>query len=65
MNTRIACLAVALVAGCTDNSASDVLGGSLSVSGTVTDFQSGAEVTGAASVSTTSLSPLPTVTVEE
>ena len=37
-------------------------GGSLSVSGTVHDFQSGAEVMGAASVAATALSPLPTIT---
>ncbi len=64
MNTRLACLALAFAVGCTDNSSSDVLGGSLSVSGTVHDFSSGDEITGAASVSTTALSPLPTVTVE-
>lgn len=63
MNTRLACLGLVLAFGCSDNSASDVLSGSLSVSGTVHDFPSGDEVTGAASVSTTALSPLPTVTV--
>jgi hypothetical protein len=52
-----------LVACSGDSSNDDVLGGSLTVSGTVHDFQTGAEVTGAASVSTTALDPTPTITV--
>ncbi len=63
MKTCLACVALLFGFGCASNSSSDVLGGSLSVSGTVRDFQSGDEIAGAASVSTTSLSPLPTVTV--
>jgi hypothetical protein len=39
-----------------------VLGGSLTVEGDVYDFQSGAMLTSAASVSTTALMPLPTIT---
>jgi hypothetical protein len=51
------------LAACSGDSAgSDVLGGSLTVEGDVYDFQSGAVLTSAASVSTTSLMPLPTIT---
>lgn len=57
-------LAFALVA-CTSDSTSDgVLGGSLTVTGTVHDFQTGAAVTGTASISTTALSPAPRITAE-
>lgn len=66
MTYRVARLAIAFIfVACSNDSSSDgVLGGSLTVSGTVHDFQSGAEVTGAASVSTTALDPTPTITVE-
>ncbi len=65
MTCRVVCLALAFTLACSDsNSGSDVLGGSLTVSGTVHDFQSGAEVAGAASVTATALSPTPKVTVE-
>lgn len=64
MTSRVVCVALAFTFACTDNSSSDVLGGSLSVSGTVHDFQTDAEVTGAASVTATALSPTPKVTVE-
>jgi len=63
MTTRLTYFVLPLLVACSDNSSSDVLGGSLTVAGTVHDFESGAEVTGAASVSTTSLSPTPTITV--
>jgi hypothetical protein len=64
MTSRVACLALAFTLACSDNSPSDVLGGSLTVSGTVHDFQSDAEVTGAASVSASGLIPAPKITVE-
>lgn len=64
MTSRIACLALAFAFACSDNSASGVLGGSLTVSGTVHDFQSNAQVMGAATVSATALVPAPKVTVE-
>jgi hypothetical protein len=64
MTSRFACLALAFAFACSDNSASDVLGGSLTVSGTVHDFQSNAQVMGAATVSATALVPAPKVTVE-
>jgi hypothetical protein len=53
-----------LLAACSGDSptGSDVLGGSLTVEGDVVDFQSGAVLTSAASVSTTALMPLPTIT---
>lgn len=52
-----------VLAACgTDSAGSDVLGGSLTVEGDVYDFQSGAMLTSAASVSTTALLPLPTIT---
>lgn len=53
------------LAACSGDSAdsSDVLGGSLTVEGDVYDFQSGAVLTTAASVSTTALIPNPTITV--
>ena len=63
MTPRIAFLAVALVA-CSDNDSSGVLGGALTVSGSVVDFQSGAEVNGAASVTAIGLAPIPKTTVE-
>src|SRR5262245_21347873 len=63
MTKRLACLALALAA-CTDNSGSGVLGGSLTVSGTVNDFQTSAAVAGAASLSTTGLLPPPRITVQ-
>lgn len=70
--TSRAHLAVVLVlsvaaggSACTSDSTSDgVLGGSLSVSGSVHDLQSGAPVTGTASISTTALVPAPRITVE-
>lgn len=55
-------LVCALAACGSDNSSSDVLGGSLTVDGDVHDFQTGAVLTSAASVSTTALIPLPTIT---
>ena len=55
-------LVCALAACGSDNSGSDVLGGSLTVDGDVYDFQSGAMLTSAASVSTTALIPTPTIT---
>jgi hypothetical protein len=64
MTSRVACLALAFTFACSDNPSSDVLGGSLTVSGTVHDFQSNALITGAATVSATALSPLPKITVE-
>jgi hypothetical protein len=66
MTSRFACIALCFTFACgTDsNSGDDVLGGSLSVTGTVHDFQSGDAVTGAASISTTALSPVPRITVE-
>ena len=59
MTTRLTYFVLPLLVACSDNSSSDVLGGSLTVTGTVHDFESGAQVTGAASVSTTALSPTP------
>ncbi|HEX5058100.1 MAG TPA: hypothetical protein VFV99_02015 [Kofleriaceae bacterium] len=65
MTTRLTYFVLPLLVACSDsNSSSDVLGGSLTVTGTVHDFESGAQVMGAASVSTTALSPTPKVTVE-
>ena len=60
---NLALLLAAAAAACSENAGSDVLGGSLTVTGTVHDFQSGAEVMGAASISTTALVPLPRITV--
>lgn len=66
--TRV-CLALVLVSftyGCGDDGSSDdgtVLGGSLSVSGDVYDFQTDAVVTGAASVSAVNLVRAPTISV--
>jgi len=57
-------LALAVSAACSSNDSSDVLGGSLTVTGTVHDFQSGAAVMGTATVSTTALLPAPKITVE-
>ncbi len=57
-------VAAAASGACANDASEGRLGGSLSVSGTVHDFQDGAEVMGAASVSATALSPLPTITVE-
>lgn len=54
--------ACALAACGSDSAGSDVLGGSLTVEGDVVDFQSGTALTSAASVSTTALIPLPTIT---
>jgi hypothetical protein len=64
MRHPIHCLVLlcALSACGSDNSSSDVLGGSLTVDGDVYDFQTGAVLTSAASVSTTALLPLPTIT---
>jgi hypothetical protein len=62
MSSRVACLALVFTFACSDNTASDTLGGSLTVTGSVLDFQSGTEVTGAATISTTALSPLPEIT---
>jgi hypothetical protein len=64
MKSYVACLVLASLSACTDNSSSDVLGGSLTVTGTVVDFQTGAAVAGAASVATTALVPTPKVSVE-
>lgn len=66
MTCRVVSLALAITAAaaCSNDSSDGPLGGSLSVSGTVHDFQSGAEVMGAASVAATALSPLPTITIE-
>jgi hypothetical protein len=63
MISRIAYLAI-LATACSENAPSDVLGGSLTVSGTVNDFQTGAPVDGIASVATTSLLPAPKISVE-
>src|SRR5687767_14730670 len=63
MTPRIAFLALALAA-CSDNDSSGVLGGALTVSGSVVDFQSGAEINGAASVTAIGLAPIPKTTVE-
>lgn len=64
MTGRIACLAILAAACGNDVSDDDVLGGSLVVTGTVHDFQTGAAVTGVASVATTSLSPAPTIAID-
>jgi hypothetical protein len=66
MTQRLVYLALASVLallGCTNDNQDGVLGGSLTVTGTVHDFQSGAEVMGAATVSTTALVPAPQITV--
>jgi hypothetical protein len=60
---RLAYLLILAAACSSDSSDDDVLGGSLAVTGTVHDFQSGSQVTGAATVSTTALDPTPTITV--
>src|SRR5262245_41834967 len=59
-------LAVALaLAACTHNDdSSGPLGGSRTVTGSVIDFETKAEVSGTASVSTTALDPAPKITVE-
>lgn len=64
VKSYVACLVLASISACSDNSSSDVLGGSLTVTGTVVDFQTGAEVTGAASIATTALVPTPQVSVQ-
>src|ERR1043165_6757810 len=63
--TRAPCLLlVATLAACggDDSSTTDPLGGSLTVTGSVVDFQSGTALDVAAMVSTTALSPAPTIT---
>jgi hypothetical protein len=62
MDRRLICLALVLAA--CSNDGQDVLGGSLTVTGTVHDFQTNELVAGAASVSTTALVPTPKITVE-
>jgi hypothetical protein len=62
MSSRVACLALVFTFACSDNTASDTLGGSLTVTGSVLDFQTGTEVMGAATIATTALSPLPEIT---
>ena len=67
MTYRVAPIALAFLftAACTTDAPDDgVLGGSLRVTGTVTDFQTGTAIAGAASVSTTALDPTPKITVE-
>jgi hypothetical protein len=63
-----ACLAMALVCiaacGGDDSGGTDVLGGSLMVSGDVYDLETDALVSGAATVSTAGLLPTPTITVQ-
>jgi hypothetical protein len=57
-------LGILFVIGCGSDPGSGPLGGSLDVTGTVIDFETGMPVTGAASVSTTGiLQPAPTITV--
>jgi hypothetical protein len=63
--TRAPCLVlVAALFGCggDDSSSTEPLGGSLTVTGDVHDFQSGAVLDVAAMVSTTALDPAPTIT---
>ncbi|HTL38773.1 MAG TPA: hypothetical protein VL326_36835 [Kofleriaceae bacterium] len=63
--TRAPCLLlVATLAACggDDSSSTDPLGGSLTVTGSVVDFQSGTALDVAAMVSTTALDPAPTIT---
>lgn len=55
---------VALLAACGSNAASDVLGGSLSVSGDVYDFQTGTGVSGDVTIETSALYPPPTISTE-
>jgi hypothetical protein len=65
--TLVACLAslvASLAAGCGNSAGSDVLGGSLSVSGEVHDFQTGAVVSGDITIGTSALIPEPTVSTE-
>ena len=57
-------LTLALAACSSDSTSDGVLGGSLTVTGTVHDFQNGAAVAGTASISTTALVPAPKITVE-
>jgi len=54
-------LVVGLLAACGSNSASDVLGGSLSVSGDVYDFQTGTGVSGEVTIGTSALYPAPEI----
>ena len=61
LHFTFACL-LAACSGSDPSGPNDVLGGSLTVEGDVYDFQSGAVLTSAASVSTTALLPLPTIT---
>lgn len=63
MTSRVVCLALAFTFACADDPSDGSLGGSLTVTGSVHDFQTGTEVTGAATISTTALSPLPQITV--
>lgn len=57
-------VAAAGVACSYESGSEGMLGGSLTVSGTVHDLASGTPVTGTASISTTSLDPAPRITVE-
>jgi hypothetical protein len=61
MNRPIA-LALVLFAACGSDAQDEVLGGSLSVSGDVFDFQSGAGVSGDVTIGTSSLVPAPSIT---
>lgn len=60
----LASLVLGLFAGCGNSSPSDVLGGSLSVSGDVYDFQSGTVVSGDVVIATSALVPPPTISTE-
>ncbi|HWU88579.1 MAG TPA: hypothetical protein VN253_14955, partial [Kofleriaceae bacterium] len=66
MRRPLLCVLVSFVAtSCSfsdDNGDGGPLGGSRTVEGTVVDFESGMPISGAASVSTSGLSPVPTVT---
>ncbi|MDB4955715.1 MAG: hypothetical protein JWO36_3284 [Myxococcales bacterium] len=64
-NLKLACLALTTTAlACGTTSPSAPLGGSLSISGNVVDLETGAAVTGNATVSTSALSPAPKITVQ-
>jgi hypothetical protein len=57
-------LVVSLLAACGSDAPSGVLGGSLSVSGDVYDFQTGTGVSGDVTIATSALVPPPTITTE-
>jgi hypothetical protein len=61
---RPVALALLVFAACGSDAQDGVLGGSLSVSGDVYDFQTGAAVSGDVTIETSALIPAPTVTTE-